>query len=580
MKKIYFFIAIFLISLINLTGCSKKYTVTFVDHDGTTLQEVVVKKGSTVTEPTSPSRDGYTFVGWDNDLSNITSDVIINAVYKKNQYTITFDTDGGSKIDQYTLDYKNVVVAPNNPTKEGYVFIGWDKEIPSNMPAENLTFKAVWSPIQCTITFNDPSIESIKAKYDQTITLPTLEKEGHIFNGWLYNDELYNGEIVVKGNMELTPSFTANTYVVTVDLCNDLENVTFEFAYGQTLSDLKISLIPSYEGYRFNELYYDSEYKNIVKYRKSITEDFTIYVKWDKIYKIEYNLNEGYITEDLPSEYIEEDVKYLDLEFKNPKKDGYYFRGWYENPNFEGNRCYKIDINNVRDYVLYAKWEVANLQNAYLSIIGDSISTYEGYIPKGHIHFPEYSSTGSVSVNQTWWKKTVSNLGCRLGVNNSYSGTCVMDAYGAYTSSETVQRLRKCMRSDNIPPDIIVVFMGMNDCLIENVSVEQFAKSYENMIKNLQELYPDAVLFFATISYEVNYESKGAEALKKHLDSKAEMNEIIRNLAKQYDYPVIEFASAFNSREFLLDTVHTNYKGMEKFAEVATKTIKEYYENK
>lgn len=578
MKKIYFFIAILLISLVNLTSCSKKYTVTFVDYDGTTLKEETVKKGSSVTEPNNPTREGYTFVGWDSEFSNITNNIIINAIYKKNQYTVTFDTDGGSIIDQYTLDYNNIIVKPNNPTKEGYVFIDWDKEIPSNMPAENLTFKAVWSPIQCTISFNDNSTESIKAKYDQTITLPTLEKEGHTFDGWLYNDELYNGEIVVKGNMEFTPCFTANTYIVTVDLCNDLENVTFEFSYGQTLSDLKISLIPSYEGYRLNELYYDNEYKNIVKYRKNITEDITIYVKWDKIYYIEYNLNDGYTTEDLPSEYIEEDVKYLDLELKNPKKDGYYFRGWYENPNFEGNRCYKIDINNVKDYVLYAKWEEANLQNAYLSIIGDSISTYEGYIPKGHLHFPEYSSTGSVSVDQTWWKKTVSNLGCRLGVNNSYSGTCVMDAYGAYTSSETVQRLRKCMRSDNIAPDIIVVFMGMNDCLIENVSVTQFAKSYENMIKNLQELYPDAVLFFATISYEVNYESKGADALKKHLESKAEMNEIIRNLAKEYNHPVIEFASAFNSREYLLDTVHTNYKGMEKFAEVATKAIREYYE--
>lgn len=579
MKKIYFFIIILLISITNLTSCSKKYTVTFVDHDGTTLKEETIKKGTTITEPSDPTRDGYTFVGWDNDLSNITSDIIVNAVYKKNQYTITFDTDGGSIIDAYTLDYNSFVIAPNNPTKEGYVFIGWDKEIPSNMPAENLTFKAVWSPIQCTISFSDGVTESIAAKYDQTIKLPVLEKEGYTFNGWLYNDELYKEEIIVKGNIELTPSFTINTYTVTVNLCNDLEDVTFEFDYGQTLSDLKISEIPSYEGYRFNELYYDSEYKNIVKYRKIINEDITIYVKWDKLYYIEYNLNDGYTDVDLTTEYIEEEVKYLDLEFKNPRKDGYYFRGWYETPNFEGNRCYKIDNTSVKNYVLYAKWEEATLQNAYLSIIGDSISTYEGYIPKGHLHFPEYSPSGSVNVNQTWWKKTVNDLGCRLGVNNSYSGTCVMSQYGAYTSSETLQRLRKCMRTDNIPPDIIIVFMGMNDCLIENVSTDQFAKSYRNMIENLQTLYPDAVLFFATLSYEYNYEAKGTEALKKHLESKEVMSGIIRDLAKEYNHQVIEFASAFNSKEYLLDTVHTNYKGMEKLAEVATKTIKEYYEN-
>lgn len=580
MKKIYFFIAILLIFLVNLTSCSKKYTVTFVDHDGTILKEETVKKGTTITEPSDPTREGYTFIGWDNDLSNITSDIIVNAVYKKNQYTITFDTDGGSNIDAYTLDYNSFVIAPNNPTKEGYVFIGWDKEIPSNMPADNLIFKAVWSPVQCTISFNDNTADSIKAKYDEIIKLPILEKEGYTFNGWLYNDELYKDEITVKGNMELTPSFTINTYTVTVDLCCELENVIFEFNYGQTLNDLNIALLPSNEGYRFRDLYYDSEYKDIIKIRKQITEDITIYVKWDKLYYIEYNLNDGYTDTDLQSEYIEEDVKYIDLEFKIPRKDGYYFRGWYESPTFEGDRCYKIDYTNVKDYVLYAKWEEANLQNAYLSVIGDSISTYEGYIPKGHLHFPEYSATGSVSVNQTWWKKTVNDLGCRLGINNSYSGTCVMQQYGAYTSSETLQRLRKCTRSDNIPPDIIVVFMGMNDCLIENVSTDQFAKSYRNMINNLHTLYPDAVLFFATLSYEVNYESKGTEALNKHLESKEVMNGIIRDLAKEYNHTVIEFASAFNSREYLLDTVHTNYKGMEKLAEVATKTIKEYYENK
>lgn len=579
MKRIYIYIGILLILLTTLTSCKKEYNVMFCDHDGTVLKEENVKKGTKVTAPTDPIREGYTFTGWDNDFSNIQNSIIINAKYKKNNYTVSFDTDGGTLIDPITQEYDTLFFLPNNPIKEGYVFIGWEGEIPERIPSKNITLKAIWSPNKHTLTFEDNDTEDIKADYNSKVTLPIPTKEGHTFNGWLYNDKLYNGEITVTNDMSFTPSWNVNKYKVTFNLCNDMEDYILEVEYGKTLNDVNLELIPSYAGYRFNEIYYDSEYKNIAKYRVAIKEDITLYVKWDKIYYIEYELNGGYEVEPLACEYIAEDIKYLDLVLKNPKKDGYYFRGWYDNPELTGSRFYKISYGEENDYKLYAKWEVANLENAYLSIIGDSISTYKDYIPKGHIHFPEYAAGGSITVNQTWWKQTVDNLGCKLGINNSYSGTCVMDDYGAYTSSETLQRLRKCMRSDNIPPDIIVVFMGMNDCLIENVSTNAFEKSYRNMIERLHDLYPDATLFFATLSYEYNYVSKGEEALKKHLESKEIMNNTIRSLAKEYNHTVIEFANAFDSKEYLLDSVHTNLKGMTALAEVATKTIKEYYKN-
>ena len=81
-------------------------------------------------------------------------DVTIKAQWQINQYTITFDTDGGSDIAPITRDYNSEVTAPENPTKTGYSFAGWDKEIPSTMPAEDVTIKAKWQINQYTITFN------------------------------------------------------------------------------------------------------------------------------------------------------------------------------------------------------------------------------------------------------------------------------------------------------------------------------------------------------------------------------------------------------------------------------------------
>ena len=113
----------------------------------------------------NPTKDGYTFAGWTGtDLGSASTSVTIasgstgnrsyTATWTANQYTITFDTDGGSAIAAITQDYGTAVTAPANPTKPGYIFGGWDTEIPTTMPAENMTITATWTADPAYLTPN------------------------------------------------------------------------------------------------------------------------------------------------------------------------------------------------------------------------------------------------------------------------------------------------------------------------------------------------------------------------------------------------------------------------------------------
>ena len=105
------------------------------------------------------TRTGYTQVGWatvDGGEKIYGLDAVytqnealtLYPVWNTNQYTITFDTAGGSEIAPITQDYGTAITAPADPTREGYTFIGWDKEIPTTMPAKNITITAKWKDVE------------------------------------------------------------------------------------------------------------------------------------------------------------------------------------------------------------------------------------------------------------------------------------------------------------------------------------------------------------------------------------------------------------------------------------------------
>ncbi|MDD6274392.1 MAG: InlB B-repeat-containing protein [Clostridiaceae bacterium] len=182
------------------TGCDTEIPTTMTAYQkAVTLPEALVKTG-------------YTLSGWSDGTATYQAgetytmpakDVTLTAQWTINQYTITFDTDGGSRIAPITQDYGTAVTAPANPTKTGHTFVGWDKEIPATIPAEDVTIKALWTPNVYTVTLNTNRgiIESgdvTEYTYGVGAKLPTrVTKSGYFFTGW-YDNEACQGSPVLE----------------------------------------------------------------------------------------------------------------------------------------------------------------------------------------------------------------------------------------------------------------------------------------------------------------------------------------------------------------------------------------------
>jgi hypothetical protein len=143
-----------------------------------------------VTSPSNPTRVGYTFKNWSVDIPARmpAESITITATWDINQYTITFNTNGGTLVAPITLDFGSAITTPSNPTRLGYTFKSWSTPIPQTMPGENITISATWDINAYTITFNTNGgsvINPITLDFGSqipTVTQPT--KEGYIFNAF------------------------------------------------------------------------------------------------------------------------------------------------------------------------------------------------------------------------------------------------------------------------------------------------------------------------------------------------------------------------------------------------------------
>ena len=239
---------------------------------------------------------------------------------------------------------------------------------------------------------------------------------------------------------------------------------------------------------------------------------------------------------------------------------------------------------------------VESIEGKYISFLGDSITTYTDWSNNTDYNstigsnVASYNSSILPSVTDTWWKKTIDELGMKLCVNNSWGGSHVT-THGGTTSAACMTRAQNLHNDNkNIKPDIIVVYIGINDYRagvtlgsFESESdiydsstrsytgdLSKFADAYATMVHKMKKAYPEADIYLCNL---VNYN----EALKA-------WNTVIKNIAKEFDCNLVDFyngtgINASNVGSYTIgDKLHPNKLGMTKMYSCIKKSLQNNYD--
>ena len=221
-----------------------QYIITFDTNGGSEIAPITQDYGTAITAPDNPTRKGYTFKGWDKEIPKTmpAENITVKAQWEINQYTIAFDTNGGSEIAPITQDYGTKITAPADPTRKGYTFKGWDKKIPETMPAENITITARWKDTEKPTgeiiigtnkwnKFLNELTFGIFFKDTQEVTINAVDNSGVVFVSYLVTDkELSEAELnslVFRAYEEPFCIDPNGEYIVYVMLVDENINITY-----------------------------------------------------------------------------------------------------------------------------------------------------------------------------------------------------------------------------------------------------------------------------------------------------------------------------------------------------------------
>lgn len=182
-----------------------KYTVTFKDYDGSVIKTEEVEYLSGATAPESPIRTGYTFSKWSEEIGEITNNTEVVAEYVINKYKVEFKDYNGVIISTQEVDYMGSAIRPSDPTRQDYTFAGWDSDF--SKVTNDLVIYAVYLKGVTKISFNTDGGSSLSPIYvssDTEYTLPVPTKSGSEFLRWTYKYK----EVPLTGNANFTEDMT------------------------------------------------------------------------------------------------------------------------------------------------------------------------------------------------------------------------------------------------------------------------------------------------------------------------------------------------------------------------------------
>ena len=385
------------------------YTIKFdlVGGEGTFANIPATYDKEEVLNGVVPTKVGYTFLGWALDsnattpdfaanatlinLTNVNNDeVTLYAVWKANQYRITFDGNGATlgSINPITFDYANKVDLPSNTyQRTGYIFLGWsedknDKDAKyTNVYNEDLTatsditLYAIWQEITYNIYFEDSGNSINEIKYTQEVNVPTISKEGYTFIGWTDGKNTYEvgtklSKLTITNDktVNLKAVWQANTYTIIYNNNGGIGNMANQVFTYDVAKALNANTFTK-TGYEF--IGWATEVNGDVKYldkqevnnlSSTNNAEIILYAFWEEIeFTIIFDANSG------NGSMEEQTFTYDEYEALNANaftKTGYTFIGW--NTNKEATTALYNDLEVVGNLAsttneeirLYAIWQV------------------------------------------------------------------------------------------------------------------------------------------------------------------------------------------------------------------------------
>jgi len=360
-----------------------KYTITFKNYDGNTLENVTVEHGNMPKYNGTPTRKSdaqysYEFAGWNPDIVEATKNTSYTATYKSilNKYKVTF-ADGEDILNEEIVEYGKTVSKPSDLTKEGHKFLGWyvnDTEYNfSEQITGDLKLVAKWEKEKYTVTFtsDEKVIKTLTVEYEETVKeIETPTKDFHKFLGWYVGDTKYNFDTPVKDNLELVAKWEKEKY-----------EITFKNYDGSVIDTVTVEHgnMPNYNGIptRQSNAQYSYEFAgwnpDIVEATKNTSYTATYKSILNK-YTVTFADGEDILNEETV-EYGKTVTKPSDL-----TKEGHIFLGWYVN-----DKEYNFSEPITGDLKLVAKWEKEKYEITFKNDDGtvlDVITFEYGDMPK------------------------------------------------------------------------------------------------------------------------------------------------------------------------------------------------------
>ncbi len=351
-----------------------KYKVRFINEDGSVLQEETLDYGSMpIYKKETPTKTrteeySYEFEKWTPEITKVTSNQEYKATYKeiKNKYTVTYINEG-KEYHKETALYGNTIKNVENPTKEGYTFIGWydinDKKV--NHPitvTKNMTLYSKYEINSYKVSYYNEGVKYIddqKINYGENALKPNTNpsKIGYTFKYWSLkeNGEEYEFSTKITKDIVLYAVYEINRYTVTY-INDGVEYHKETLEYGSVIIDVQD---PEKEGYTFKGWYDINDEK--VNHPITVTKNITLYSKYEiNTYTISY-YNEGV-------KYIEDKkINYGENALKpntDPSKIGYTFKYWALEENGEE---YEFSTKITKDITLYAVYEINRYTVTYIN---------------------------------------------------------------------------------------------------------------------------------------------------------------------------------------------------------------------